>query len=139
MIRVGKDFTSMQLCQLTSCLFYSHSTVSNHTRGDVPCHVDNPWYHGNITSLEAEKRLKTENSDCFLVRRSQSKPGNYSLSVKYKGVVRHFLVHNECEYYEVGGTETRFSSLEELVDHYKYNYLSAKGEKLTTPCKNSNV
>ena len=73
------------------------------------------------------------------MRRSQSKPGNYTLSVKYKGVVRDFLVHNKRGYYEVDGTETQLGSLEELVDYYKYHYLSAKGEKLTTPCKNSNV
>ena len=131
----------MQLClPSTSCLFYTHTTaVSRHTQGDVPRHVDNPWYHGNISSWEAEKRLKAENSDCFLVRRSQSKPGNYTLSVKYKGVVRDFLVHNKRGYYEVDGTEKQLGSLEELVDYYKYHYLSAKGEKLTTPCKNPNV
>ena len=133
-------------------MFYTHSTAAlvdnpryhsseftEHCQGDVPHHVDNPWYHGNISSRETEKRLKAENSDCFLVRRSQSKPGNYTLSVKYKGVVRDFLVHNKRGYYEVDGTETQLGSLEELVDYYKYNYLSAKGEKLTTPCKNPNV
>ena len=109
-LKVGKVCipACCSVCLSTSCLFYTHSTaVSRHTQGDVPRHVDNPWYHGNISSWEAEKRLKAENSDCFLVRKSQSKPGNYTLSVRYKGVVKDFLVHNKRGYYEVDGTETK--------------------------------
>ena len=121
-------------------MFSTHPTaVSKQTRGDVPHHVDNSWYHGNISSWEAEKRLKAEKSDCFLVRRSQTQSENYTLSVRYKGVVRHFLVHNKHECYEVDGTETAFGSLEELVDYYKHHCVSAKGEKLTTSCANPDV
>ena len=48
-------------------------------------------------------------------------------------------MHNKRGSYEVDGTETQLGSLEELVDYYKYHYLSAKGEKLTIPSKNPNV
>ena len=130
--------------QQVAC-FIPPTALSKHTLGDVPHHVDNSWYHGNISSWEAEKRLKAENSDCFLLRRSQTQPENYTLSVRYKGVVRHFLVHNKHnkrnnrEYYEVDGTDTQFGSLEDLVDYYECHCVSAKGEKLTTPCANPNV
>ena len=124
--------------------FFAHPTavlglISKFARADIPCHIDDPWYHGDISSWEAEKRLTAKVSDCFLVRKSQSQPGNYTLSVKCEGVVKHFLVHKEHGCYEVDATETAFKSLEELVDYYKHHHLSAKGEKLTTPCLNPGV
>lgn len=40
------------------------------------------WYHGAISRLEAEKRLKLHKEGSFLIRRSESDRNDYSLSLK---------------------------------------------------------
>lgn len=40
------------------------------------------WYYGKITRAEAEKLLDQQPEGCFLVRISESSPGDFSLSVK---------------------------------------------------------
>ena len=50
---------------------------------DVSIIVEEPWYHGDISWEDAEQRLNAQDSDCFLMRKSQSQPGKYVLSVSY--------------------------------------------------------
>lgn len=40
------------------------------------------WYYGRITRADAEKLLDQQPEGCFLVRISESSPGDFSLSVK---------------------------------------------------------
>lgn len=40
------------------------------------------WYYGKITRADAEKLLDQQPEGCFLVRISESSPGDFSLSVK---------------------------------------------------------
>ena len=101
---------------------------------DVSILVEEPWYHGDISWEDAEERLNAQDSDCFLVRKSQSQPGKYVLSVSYGGVVNHFPVCKEDQHYEVEGTENPFTSLSELVAFYKNHFLSPDEEMLTTHC-----
>lgn len=45
---------------------------------------DHRWYYGRISRADAESLLKQQNSDgAFLIRESESCPGDFSLSVKY--------------------------------------------------------
>ncbi|UYV80127.1 sem-5, partial [Cordylochernes scorpioides] len=39
------------------------------------------WYHGRITRAQAEQKLMNQPEGCFLVRLSESSPGDLSLSV----------------------------------------------------------
>eukprot|EP00057_Strongylocentrotus_purpuratus_P010046 XP_011664520.1 PREDICTED: breast cancer anti-estrogen resistance protein 3 isoform X1 [Strongylocentrotus purpuratus] len=55
---------------------------------DVRSHA---WFHGGISREKAEKLIR-ENGD-FLVRDSISKPGNFVLTVRWKGVSMHFVVN----------------------------------------------
>ena len=105
-------------------------------QADVSCLVQHPWYHGDISWEDAEERLEAQDSDCFLVRKSQSEPGKYVLSVSYGGVVKDFgiCIHKEDQCYEVEGAAEPFSSLEELVAFYKDHYLTVDGVMLITPC-----
>lgn len=41
------------------------------------------WYYGRITRAEAEKLLHDKHEGAFLIRISESSPGDFSLSVKY--------------------------------------------------------
>ena len=105
-------------------------------QADVSCLVQHPWYHGDISWEDAEERLEAQDLDCFLVRKSQSEPGKYVLSVSYGGVVKDFgiCIHKEDQCYEVEGAAEPFSSLEELVAFYKDHYLTVDGVMLITPC-----
>lgn len=41
------------------------------------------WYYGRITRADAEKLLSNKHEGAFLIRISESSPGDFSLSVKY--------------------------------------------------------
>ena len=112
----------------------SHQAPSPRIQADVSTVVQELWYHGDISWQLAEERLNKQDSDRFLVRKSQSQPGKYALAVSYGGVLKHFVIHTENERYEVEGTEMQFSSLQELVAFYEDHYLTTDWERLTTPC-----
>lgn len=105
-------------------------------QADVSSLVHEPWYHGDISWEDAEERLEAQDSDCFLVRKSQSQPGEYVLSVSFGRIIKDFgiCIRKESQCYEVEGAEKQFSSLEELVAFYKDHYLTVDGMTLTTPC-----
>ncbi|KAF6036275.1 drk [Bugula neritina] len=68
----------------------------------------NAWYHGKIKRANCELLLlkKYPNGSCiqpdgaFVVRLSESTPGDFSLSVKWSDAVQHFKSYET----EVGGT-----------------------------------
>ena len=51
------------------------------------------WYYGRITRADAEKLLSNKNEGSFIIRVSESSPGDFSLSVKY---VLQFLISASC-------------------------------------------
>ncbi|GAB6023095.1 protein tyrosine phosphatase, non-receptor type 11 [Chamberlinius hualienensis] len=80
------------------------------------------WFHGHLSGKEAEKLiLEKGKNGSFLVRESQSKPGDYVLSVRTDDRVTHVMIRCQPDgMYDVGGGE-KFDSLSELVEHYKKN------------------
>lgn len=79
------------------------------------------WFHGHISGKEAEKMiLEKGKNGSFLVRESQSEPGNFVLSVRTEDRVTHVKIRCQDNRYDVGGGE-RFESLSELIEHYKKN------------------
>lgn len=56
----------------------------------------------------------------FLVRESQSKPGDFVLSVRTDDKVTHVMIRWQDNKYDVGGGE-KFTTLCELIEHYKRN------------------
>uniref|UniRef100_A0A669F0D0 protein-tyrosine-phosphatase n=1 Tax=Oreochromis niloticus TaxID=8128 RepID=A0A669F0D0_ORENI len=94
------------------------------------------WYHGHLSGRDAEKLLTEKGkAGSFLVRESQSKPGDFVLSVltneeKHDNVdrktkVTHVMIHYQDGKYDVGGGE-RFDTLADLVEHYKKNPMVEK-------------
>ncbi|XP_021406222.2 GRB2-related adapter protein isoform X2 [Lonchura striata] len=78
-----------------------------------------PWYAGRISRQLAEERLLQRNRlGAFLIRDSESAPGEFSLSVSYGKDVQHFKVLRERngKYFL---WEEKFNSLNELVDFYR--------------------
>ncbi|KAL4221285.1 protein tyrosine phosphatase [Mactra antiquata] len=79
------------------------------------------WFHGHISGREAEKQLMMRGKyGSYLVRESQSKPGDFVLSVKCEDRVTHVKIRRHNEKFDVGGGE-QLQSLADLVDHYKRN------------------
>ncbi|NWV22844.1 GRAP protein, partial [Origma solitaria] len=77
------------------------------------------WYAGRISRHLAEERLLQRNHPgAFLIRDSESAPGEFSLSVNYGKHVQHFKVLRERngKYFL---WEEKFNSLNELVDFYR--------------------
>ncbi|CRK90057.1 CLUMA_CG003777, isoform B [Clunio marinus] len=79
------------------------------------------WFHGNLSGRDAEKLiLERGRNGSFLVRESQSKPGDYVLSVRNDDKVTHVMIRWQDNKYDVGGGE-QFATLSELIEHYKKN------------------
>ncbi|KRY66449.1 Tyrosine-protein phosphatase non-receptor type 11 [Trichinella pseudospiralis] len=77
------------------------------------------WFHGYISGREAEQILMEQGRNgSFLVRESQSTPGDYALSVRQDNQVTHVMIWCKDNRYGVGGGD-EFSSLKDLVEHYR--------------------
>ena len=50
------------------------------------------WFHGHLSGKEAEKLLEKGKYGSFLVRESQSKPGDYVLSVRSDDKATHVMI-----------------------------------------------
>jgi tyrosine-protein phosphatase non-receptor type 11 len=89
-----------------------------------PFNSDDPtterWFHGHISGKEAEKMLETARNGSYLVRQSQSKPGDYVLSVKCEDKITHVMIRCQDGNYDIGGGE-KFPALTSLVEHYRRN------------------
>ncbi|KAJ1096748.1 hypothetical protein NDU88_001879 [Pleurodeles waltl] len=85
-----------------------------------------PWYAGRISRQVAEEiLLKRRQLGAFLIRESESSPGEFSVSVNYGEHVQHFKVLRERsgKYFL---WEEKFNSLNELVDFYRTTTIAKK-------------
>ena len=79
------------------------------------------WFHGNITRAQAELSLSSGINGSFLVRESESKPGQYSISLRYDGRVFHYRIHFDGQSKCYVTPESKFDSLAKLVIHHSKN------------------
>uniref|UniRef100_A0A8C0Q2L0 protein-tyrosine-phosphatase n=1 Tax=Canis lupus familiaris TaxID=9615 RepID=A0A8C0Q2L0_CANLF len=93
--------------------------------------ISERWYHGHLSGKEAEQLLMEKGRPgTFLVRESQSKPGDFVLSVftqqpdkeDRRPRVTHIMIHFQ---YDIGGGE-RFDTLRDLVERYRKNPMVEK-------------
>ncbi|CAF3462927.1 unnamed protein product [Rotaria socialis] len=105
---------------------YSSSTLINQLKtlqlnNDSP-YIHESWYYGLLSREEAEKYLKfygNEKGD-YLIRDSERRIGNYSLSIRDDiNTVRHFRIElsEDGTRYLIG--KRSFKSLNDLIEHYK--------------------
>lgn len=55
------------------------------------------WYHGPISRNAAEYLLSSGINGSFLVRESESSPGQRSISLRYEGRVYHYRINEDAE------------------------------------------
>ncbi|CAL1601236.1 unnamed protein product [Knipowitschia caucasica] len=95
-------------------------------RGYVPENyislLPHPWFAGSITRMEAEQRLRWQDTGVFLIRESESAPGEFSLSVSYGERVEHFRVLEGGGQYCIW--DESFCSLNRLLDFYRTHSIS---------------
>eukprot|EP00794_Sanderia_malayensis_P009112 gene9112-10085_t len=85
---------------------------------------EHSWYAGKVTRKEAEAQLSNQNLDgAFLIRDSESTPGDFSLSVKHSNKVQHFKVLRDGagKYFL---WVVKFNSLHELVEYHRTSSVS---------------
>ena len=94
------------------------------------------WFHTGITRKTAKERLEHTSSGCFLVRESKTKEGCFSLSLKHPEGIAHFAIERkDSGLYEVTGTHKGFTSLPDLIDHFKNHPISEDPyRQLHYPC-----
>jgi fyn-related kinase len=80
------------------------------------------WFFGKITRSKAEKLLMNpmRKHGCYLIRESESAPGQYSLSMRDGDSVRHFRVQtlDDGKYRLQGSPSPPFVTLSELVCYF---------------------
>ena len=94
------------------------------------------WFQGKLSREKAENLLQEVQFDCFLVRESENRIGEYALSLRHSGIIKHFRIdskHGLNQRYELYGAKRSFASLEILVDYYSHHCISSGGELLAVP------
>ncbi|XP_006635109.2 tyrosine-protein kinase ABL2 isoform X1 [Lepisosteus oculatus] len=76
------------------------------------------WYHGPVSRSAAEYLLSSLINGSFLVRESESSPGQLSISLRYEGRVYHYRINTASDAKVYVTAESRFSTLAELVHHH---------------------
>lgn len=90
----------------------------NYITLDIPS-----WYQEDMSRRASESTLMPKPIGSFIIRGSQSSPGNFSISVRHEADVQHFKVLQDTRGQYYLWTE-KFSSLNELVDYYTLNSIS---------------
>ncbi|XP_055610940.1 tyrosine-protein kinase Abl isoform X2 [Uranotaenia lowii] len=88
------------------------------------------WYHGPISRNAAEYLLSSGINGSFLVRESESSPGQRSISLRYEGRVYHYRISEDSDGKVYVTAEAKFNTLAELVHHHSVLH---EGHGLITP------
>ncbi|KAG5881596.1 hypothetical protein JTB14_031070 [Gonioctena quinquepunctata] len=93
------------------------------------------WYFRKIKRIEAEKKLLLPENEhgAFLIRDSESRHNDYSLSVRDGDTVKHYRIRQLDEGGFFIARRTTFRTLQELVQHYS-NDADGLCVNLCKPC-----
>uniref|UniRef100_A0A672IKS7 Phosphatidylinositol 3-kinase regulatory subunit gamma-like n=1 Tax=Salarias fasciatus TaxID=181472 RepID=A0A672IKS7_SALFA len=84
-----------------------------------PHHDECTWYVGDIKRTQAEEMLRGKCDGTFLIRESQSQKGSYACSVVVDGDSKHCVIYKTATGYGFAEPYNLYSSLKDLVLHYK--------------------
>jgi len=79
-----------------------------------------PWYFKSIRRIDAEKQLMSDVNEhgSFLIRDSETKRTDYSLSIRDNDSVKHYRIRQGDDGRFYIARRTTFHSLPDLVNHY---------------------
>lgn len=84
------------------------------------------WFHGHISSKDAEKlMLDRGKNGSYMVRESVTKPGSFVVTARTDDIINHVMIRSIDGYYDVGGGP-KFSTISELINHYRQNPMVEK-------------
>ncbi|MEQ2283451.1 Phosphatidylinositol 3-kinase regulatory subunit beta, partial [Ameca splendens] len=95
-----------------------------------PHHDECTWYVGDIKRSRAEEMLRGKCDGTFLIRESQSQKGSYACSVVVDGDTKHCVIYKTATGYGFAEPYNLYSSLKELVLHYKNVSLAQHNDHL---------
>ncbi|XP_036408684.1 GRB2-related adapter protein 2a [Megalops cyprinoides] len=87
------------------------------------------WFQENASRNSAEDMLMSREVGAFLIRGSQSSPGDFSISVRHEFDVQHFKVMKDNRGHYYLWTE-KFTSLNKMVEYYKTTSISRQKQIL---------
>lgn len=80
-----------------------------------------PWFLGRLSRAEASAQLQIAKQEgCFLIRESETVPGEYTLSLSHGEGVRHYRLQRSGLKYFVSEAH-QFDSIPQLVEYHKLN------------------
>lgn len=112
---------------------YEEWVPANASNKDEPVEDANPlragssdegWFGGKIQRGKAEKLLADAPDGTFLVRESQTRPGDYSLSVRYSNNVKHIKINRHGNKFDLAPDAKSFPTIQELVEHFQTHSLN---------------
>ncbi|KAL5291018.1 hypothetical protein ACFFRR_010433 [Megaselia abdita] len=84
---------------------------------------DAPWFQAGISRQIALEVLQSESAGSFLVRKSNSKPGCYALSLRLQSppgpkVAHYIIVRTSTKGFKIKGFRKEFNTLSALITHH---------------------
>lgn len=76
------------------------------------------WYHGPISRNAAEYLLSSGINGSFLVRESESSPGQRSISLRYEGRVYHYRINEDNDGKVTTATNDHIRNVKMYLVHY---------------------
>uniref|UniRef100_A0A3Q2X495 Phosphoinositide-3-kinase regulatory subunit 2 n=2 Tax=Haplochromini TaxID=319058 RepID=A0A3Q2X495_HAPBU len=101
-----------------------------YTLADDTHQEERSWYVGAMRRKEAEELLRGKRDGTFLIRDSQTRRGSFACSVVVDGEVKHCVIYRTSTGYGFAEPYNLYSSLRELVLHYRHTSLIQHNQQL---------
>ncbi|XP_029905651.1 phosphatidylinositol 3-kinase regulatory subunit gamma-like [Myripristis murdjan] len=101
-----------------------------YTLADDAHQEERSWYVGGMRRKEAEELLRGRRDGTFLIRDSQTQRGSFACSVVVDGDVKHCVIYRTSTGYGFAEPYNLYSSLRELVLHYRHTSLIQHNQQL---------
>ncbi|KAM7409647.1 hypothetical protein PAMA_001236 [Pampus argenteus] len=116
--------------QINDWLGLRNEEEDPYTLADDTHQEERSWYVGGMRRKEAEDLLKGRQDGTFLIRDSQSQRGSFACSVVVDGDVKHCVIYRTSTGYGFAEPYNLYSSLRELVLHYRHTSLIQHNQQL---------
>lgn len=104
-----------------------HHRIGERIQTKIPL-VEQRWYHGTISRVDAESKLQGHKEGSYLVRHSESGTDEFSLSVKSsRGFMHMKIVVDRDSKYILGQFSQPFVSIPQMIQYYTVSKLPIKG------------